>query len=105
MTANILKDYDVKNGVIMSPGKFEGESAYVPYFWDVALDGFADEDYTDSTGAVYAFDISDEDKKFFPELKNWKKTATSPRTSIRNAKPTSRNSPTNSSRKSKMRWW
>lgn len=32
------------NGRIVSPGKFEGEMIYVPYFWDVSLDGGVDYD-------------------------------------------------------------
>ena len=70
MTARILNDYNVENGRITSPGKFEGEAAYVPYFWDMGLDGMADEDYTDSNGAVWAFDVTADDIAFFPELKN-----------------------------------
>jgi hypothetical protein len=62
----ILKHYDVDvNGRIRSPGKFEGEMLYVPYFWDVGLDGFADTD----NGTVWGFKVTKEDKLMFPELK------------------------------------
>ena len=54
-------------------GKFEGEPRFVPYFWESGLDGCSDEDYTDETGAVYAFDVDDRDKKLFPELSEIKR--------------------------------
>ena len=52
------------NGIIRSPGKFEGEMLYVPYFWDAFLNGFADRD----NGNVLGFDVTSEDKVEFPEL-------------------------------------
>lgn len=60
----ILKDYKVKNGTIRSPGKFEGERVYVPYFWDCAMNGCADED----DGDILTFIITQEDLDEFPEL-------------------------------------
>ena len=53
------------NGIIRTPGMFEGEMLYVPYFWDGFLNGFADRD----DGKVLGFDVSPEDKVQFPELK------------------------------------
>lgn len=50
------------------PGKFEGEARYVPFYWEVFLDGFADED----DGRVLKFVVSKEDKVSFPELKSRK---------------------------------
>lgn len=62
----ILKEYTVdKHGIIKSPGKFEGEMLYVPYFWDAFLNGFADRD----NGKIIGFDVTKEDKEEFPELK------------------------------------
>jgi hypothetical protein len=52
-------------GRIRSPGQFEGEMIYVPYFWDTYLDGFADRD----DGHVLGFDVTTEDKAEFPELR------------------------------------
>ena len=57
--------YDVRDGIIRSPGKFEGEPEYAPYLWDLVLQGFADED----DGSVAVFLVSDEDRKRFPGLK------------------------------------
>lgn len=61
----IESQYKVENGIIRSPGKFEGEPVYAPYFWEALLDGMADKD--DGKSAV--FYITQEDKEQFPELK------------------------------------
>lgn len=53
--------YNTENGVITSPGKFEGEAWYVPELWDLVLDGWADED-EDGIAVVY---LSDEDRERF----------------------------------------
>lgn len=58
-------EFNVENGRIVSPGKFEGERTYVPYFWQAFLNGFADRD----DGKVLGFDVTAEDKKLFPTLK------------------------------------
>lgn len=44
------------NAVISSPGKFEGEMIYVPYLWEQSA--FNPEE----------FEITDEDRKLFPEI-------------------------------------
>lgn len=62
---DIERDYVIENGRIQSPGKFEGEMLYVPFFWDIGMDGFADRD----DGNVLGFDVSATDKTEFPELK------------------------------------
>lgn len=46
-------------------GKFETEAPYVPYYWEIYLDGGADRD----NGKVLGFNVSQEDKDIFPELK------------------------------------
>jgi hypothetical protein len=52
------------DGLIRTPGKFEHEMLYVPYFWDAALNG---ESSTD-TGSVFFTIIDDLDRAQFPEL-------------------------------------
>lgn len=47
------------------PGKFTGQRAYVPYFWDAYLNGLADSD----NGTTLVFYVMAEDKAIFPELK------------------------------------
>lgn len=56
--------YTVKNGYITDPGEFEGESEYLPYFWQLFLDGLADHD----DGDVIGFDVTDGDASVFPQL-------------------------------------
>lgn len=51
--------------VITSPGKFEGEPIYVPYFWDEYLEFGADEDQHN----ILVFIVNEEDRDQFPELK------------------------------------
>jgi hypothetical protein len=55
-----------KQGIITSPGKFEGEMLYVPYFWDAYLNGLVDDD----DGGVLTFLVDGEDRAMFPELGN-----------------------------------
>jgi hypothetical protein len=66
MTRNeIASQYTVnQNGRITTPGRFEGEMLYVPHFWEVYLDGFADRD----NGTILGFDVTADDKREFPEL-------------------------------------
>jgi hypothetical protein len=67
----ILKAYEVVDGIIRSPGKFEGEPVYVPAFWEDVLEGFADEEGEDEDGTVISTIVVDEDDvKAFPELKD-----------------------------------
>lgn len=55
-------------GVIVAPGKFEGEPIYVPYFWDLVLDGNSN-DTIDDDGNLYSeILISREDRERFPEI-------------------------------------
>lgn len=63
--AEIEATYKIVNGRIASPGKFEGEMIYVPFFWEAFLNGRADRD----DGTVLGFDVTAEDKAEFPELK------------------------------------
>ncbi len=58
----IYKQYNVDaHGLIRSPGKFEGEMCYVPYFWDASLDGLA----TDDLGSIVGFIVEDADREEF----------------------------------------
>jgi hypothetical protein len=62
---DVLRNYRVDGeGIIRSPGKFEAESVYVPYFWNKYLNGFADED----EGGVLGFKVTSGDRAEFPEL-------------------------------------
>ncbi len=49
---------------VCRPGKFQGEAIYVPYYWDLWLQGCADED----DGTIIKFTVTDADRLVFPEL-------------------------------------
>ena len=54
-----------EQGRITSPGKFEGEMCYLPYFYDLSMQGDAEFDDEDGTFTV---DIQPEDRELFPQL-------------------------------------
>lgn len=62
----IMQSYDVDPETlnIRSPGKFEGEPVYAPFFWDLGLQGFATED----DGDTFWFRIEPGDVDLWPEL-------------------------------------
>lgn len=63
---DITREYNVDaNGIIRTPGMFEAEMLYVPYYWDAYMNGCADRD----DGTVIGFDVTVEDKAQFPELR------------------------------------
>ena len=66
------------NGRITQLGKFEGEPIFAPYFWEQALEGFADRD--DGHSYDFKFNFTSQNVnaqtdpellKDFPELKPW----------------------------------
>lgn len=62
----IETDYNVdEHGIIRSPGKFEAEMLYAPYFYDAMLNG-----ESDPVNGVDYFELTAEDKVEFPELIN-----------------------------------
>jgi hypothetical protein len=63
----VLQQFEVKEGRICSPGRFEGEMLYVPYFWEKGVDGWQDEEEEDGT---LVFFVMPEDSTQFPELRS-----------------------------------
>lgn len=63
-------EYSTERGLICDPGKFEGEPIYVPYLWEIVLDGGGepvdDPDRPDATMDLII--LSDDDKQCYPEL-------------------------------------
>lgn len=57
-----MSNYQVKDGRITSPGKFEGCRAYVPEFWFAGLEGLADTD----DGQTFTFKITKADREKYP---------------------------------------
>ena len=45
----IREEYDVLDGIIRNPGKFECEPEWVPYYWELAMNGEGEDisEYTD----------------------------------------------------------
>ena len=61
---DVIQFYKVEEGVIRSPGKFEDCSVWAPYYWAMALEGFADDD----DGKRWTFEVTDDERLLFPEL-------------------------------------
>jgi hypothetical protein len=57
--------YEVRDGRIISPGKFEGEAEYVPYFWESIFECGGDFEHGHITGCY----ITPEEKERFPTLR------------------------------------
>lgn len=70
----ILKKFNVNEyDIIQNPGKFEGCAIYAPYFYDLVMNGASDGIIQDDFGCIKdVFNINDDDRKQFPELKNYK---------------------------------
>jgi hypothetical protein len=56
-------------GRITRPGKFEGENVYVPYFWEITLDGGV----CQSGNGTWSVEVDLEDRKIFPEISKRKR--------------------------------
>jgi hypothetical protein len=69
MTREEIKStFEVKGGRIVSPGRFESEPLYTPYFYDLFLHGLYDEETMGGNRIV--FTITDQDRMEWPELKS-----------------------------------
>lgn len=55
----IESTYRIINGRIQTPGQFEGEAIYLPYYWDIFMEGGADDD----DGQTICFHLDDADQK------------------------------------------
>ena len=53
----IREEYDVLDGIIRNPGQFEFEPEWVPYYWELALNGEGEDisDYDESGEIVGGF--------------------------------------------------
>jgi hypothetical protein len=58
----------VRDGIICSPGKFESEAIFTPYFWDMAGDGGADILYWADGAIQYLLEINNDDRASWPEI-------------------------------------
>jgi len=72
-TEHLAQDYEIENGIIKSPGKFEGEFIHSLYFYDCVMNGGGDEiisSYLDSERIIDVFNLTDSEKDAFPILTN-----------------------------------
>ena len=49
-----------ENGIITTPGKFQGEPGWILQLWEKVMGGFADESVHDGSTAYDAFKLTDE---------------------------------------------
>lgn len=47
----IRSTYRIANGLIRNPGKFENEPEWVPYYWDLAMEGEGEDVYEENEEA------------------------------------------------------
>lgn len=64
------KDYNDYCEMVSKPGKFEGEQPYIPYFWQQYLNGWENETVYDNDVQYSLYEIENEDRIIFPELKD-----------------------------------
>lgn len=69
MTRNqVFAAYNIRDGYICSPGKFEGEPLWAPHMFEAYMAGDGD-DMEDDHGGVLLF-ILEEDREEYPELED-----------------------------------
>ena len=73
--ARIEAEYDVVDGLIRNPGKFELEAAWVPYYWGLFLEGEGedltdvfDEDGESSGPCIVRFTVDADEEEAFADL-------------------------------------
>lgn len=67
--AKIESKLKVVDGLIRTPGKFECEAVYVPYYWDLAMEGEGEE-VMDENGELVAtrFRVDAEEEEAFDDI-------------------------------------
>ena len=64
--AKIHEEYTVADGLIRNPGKFELECVWVPYYWDLALNGEGEDEFDeDGESMVTLFVVDSEEAEAF----------------------------------------
>ena len=65
----IESEFDVVDGIIRNPGKFEGEAVWVPYFWDLVMDGEGEEVFDeDGERVATRFQVDAEEEETFSDV-------------------------------------
>ncbi len=66
-------DYEESSDLITNPGKFGGEPAYTPYYWNMTLESAQDDEIWTIYGDSYSiFKVTDTDRHIFSDLKDAK---------------------------------
>ena len=47
----IIAQFDIKDGIIQNPGKFEGEPIHTVYYYELMMDGEGEDIYADGVAA------------------------------------------------------
>jgi hypothetical protein len=64
-----MYNYTLEHRIIRNPGRYEGEIYYIPIYWEMVLDGSADNEYIDDNNNLIAvFHIGRDDINSYPEL-------------------------------------
>ena len=60
--AKVHEEYTVVDGIIRNPGKFECECVWVPYYWDLALNGEGEDEFEDDGESMATRFVVDSDE-------------------------------------------
>ena len=64
--AKVHEEYTVADGIIRNPGKFECECVWVPYYWDLVLDGEGEDEFDeDGESVATKFVVDSEEAEAF----------------------------------------
>ena len=55
--AKVHAEYTVVDGIIRNPGKYECECVWVPYYWDLVLDGEGEDELDEDGESVATRDM------------------------------------------------
>jgi hypothetical protein len=64
----MLRNYQTENGRIVEPGRFQGEPRWLPYFYELMLDGSGQVLDWPSGETTTLVDIYEGDVRLYPEL-------------------------------------
>ena len=64
--AKVHEEYTVVDGIIRNPGKYECECVWVPYYWELALDGEGEDEFDeDCESMATRFVVDSEEAEAF----------------------------------------
>ena len=60
--AKVHEEFTVVDGIIRNPGKFECECEWVPYYWDLALNGEGEDEFDEDGESMSTKFVVDDDE-------------------------------------------